>query len=87
MFVPPAPKLKGFISSIRGYKAFMDWEKGKGDPFSYYVCGAACSKIESDCLTGAHKVSHLTTFLLASKNNNKIMFTLIAQFDYVILVQ
>ncbi|TKC45133.1 hypothetical protein EI555_005578, partial [Monodon monoceros] len=35
--------------------AFMDWEKGKGDPFSYYVYGAACSKIESDCLTGAHK--------------------------------
>ena len=84
----PPPKLKGFISSIRGYKAFVDWEKGKGDPFSYYVYEAACSEIETDRLTGAHKVSRLTAFLLASKNNsNKIMFTLIAQFHYVILVQ
>ena len=62
----PPPKLKDFISSIRGYKAFMDWEKGEGDPFPYYVYGAACSEVEIDCLTGAHKVSHLTGFLLAS---------------------
>ncbi|XP_008831690.1 aldehyde oxidase 2 [Nannospalax galili] len=40
---------------FRGYKAFMDWEKGEGDPFPYYVYGAACSEIEIDCLTGAHK--------------------------------
>ncbi|XP_054978420.1 aldehyde oxidase 2 [Sorex araneus] len=39
----------------RGYKAFMDWEKGEGDPFPYYVYGAACSEVEIDCLTGAHK--------------------------------
>ncbi|KAK2496717.1 hypothetical protein MC885_008101 [Smutsia gigantea] len=35
--------------------AFMDWEKGEGDPFPYYVYGAACSEVEIDCLTGAHK--------------------------------
>ncbi|XP_048200158.1 aldehyde oxidase 2 [Perognathus longimembris pacificus] len=40
---------------FRGYKAFMDWEKGEGDPFPYYVYGAACSEVEVDCLTGAHK--------------------------------
>ncbi|KAJ8778831.1 hypothetical protein J1605_013065 [Eschrichtius robustus] len=51
-----AVQLKGFISSIRGYKAFVDWEKGRGDPFSYYVYGAACSEIETDRLTGAHKI-------------------------------
>ncbi|XP_037655851.1 aldehyde oxidase 2-like [Choloepus didactylus] len=40
---------------FRGYKAFMDWEKGEGDPFPYYVYEAACSEVEIDCLTGAHK--------------------------------
>ncbi|XP_057602270.1 aldehyde oxidase 2 isoform X2 [Hippopotamus amphibius kiboko] len=40
---------------FRGYKAFMDWEKGEGEPFPYYVYGAACSEVEIDCLTGAHK--------------------------------
>ncbi|XP_068924923.1 aldehyde oxidase 2-like [Petaurus breviceps papuanus] len=40
---------------FRGYKANMDWEKGEGDPFPYYVEGAACSEVEIDCLTGAHK--------------------------------
>ncbi|KAM8789643.1 aldehyde oxidase 2 isoform 3-T3 [Rhynchonycteris naso] len=40
---------------FRGYKAFMDWDKGEGDPFPYYVYGAACSEVEIDCLTGAHK--------------------------------
>ncbi|KAI4574829.1 hypothetical protein MJT46_004108 [Ovis ammon polii x Ovis aries] len=40
---------------FRGYKAFMDWEKGEGDPFPYYVYGAAYSEVEIDCLTGAHK--------------------------------
>lgn len=54
---PHHHKLMGFLSSIRGYKAFMDWEKGEGDPFPYYVYGAACSEVEIDCLTGAHKVS------------------------------
>uniref|UniRef100_A0A2I3TRT3 FAD-binding PCMH-type domain-containing protein n=1 Tax=Pan troglodytes TaxID=9598 RepID=A0A2I3TRT3_PANTR len=40
---------------FRDYKAFMDWEKGVGDPFPYYVYRAACSEVEIDCLTGAHK--------------------------------
>ncbi|XP_070462910.1 aldehyde oxidase 2-like isoform X5 [Equus przewalskii] len=40
---------------FRGYEAFMDWEKGEGDPFPYYVYGAASSEVEVDCLTGAHK--------------------------------
>ncbi|VCW91116.1 unnamed protein product [Gulo gulo] len=37
----------------------MDWDKGEGDPFPYYVYGAACSEVEIDCLTGAHKVSQI----------------------------
>lgn len=34
----------------------MDWEKGEGNAYPYYVYGAACSEVEVDCLTGAHKV-------------------------------
>ncbi|XP_052605466.1 aldehyde oxidase 3 isoform X1 [Peromyscus californicus insignis] len=40
---------------FRGYQADMDWEKGEGDIFPYFVFGAACSEVEIDCLTGAHK--------------------------------
>ncbi|NP_001295389.1 aldehyde oxidase 3 [Oryctolagus cuniculus] len=40
---------------FRGYEARMDWEKGEGDIFPYFVFGAACSEVEIDCLTGAHK--------------------------------
>lgn len=54
------------LYSLRGYKAFMDWEKQEGDPFPYYVYGAACSEVEIDCLTGAHKVSRANP-ALASK--------------------
>lgn len=34
----------------------MDWKKGEGDAFPYFVYGASCSEVEVDCLTGAHKV-------------------------------
>lgn len=44
------------LSLLRGYQTHMDWEKEKGEPFPYYVYGAACSEVEVDCLTGAHKV-------------------------------
>ncbi|XP_037704740.1 aldehyde oxidase-like [Choloepus didactylus] len=40
---------------FRGYEANMDWEKGEGHPFEYFVFGAACSEVEIDCLTGDHK--------------------------------
>ncbi|XP_020840560.1 aldehyde oxidase 1 [Phascolarctos cinereus] len=40
---------------FRGYESDMDWEKGEGQPFAYYVYGAACSEVEVDCLTGDHK--------------------------------
>uniref|UniRef100_A0A4X2L7J8 FAD-binding PCMH-type domain-containing protein n=1 Tax=Vombatus ursinus TaxID=29139 RepID=A0A4X2L7J8_VOMUR len=40
---------------FRGYKADMDWVKGEGDVYPYFVYGAACSEVEVDCLTGAHK--------------------------------
>nr|H9TB17.2 RecName: Full=Aldehyde oxidase 1; AltName: Full=Azaheterocycle hydroxylase 1 [Cavia porcellus] len=43
------------IGYFRGYDADMDWEKGKGHPFEYFVYGAACSEVEIDCLTGNHK--------------------------------
>ncbi|XP_072471821.1 aldehyde oxidase 3-like [Notamacropus eugenii] len=40
---------------FRGYKAGMDWVKGEGDVYPYFVYGTACSEVEVDCLTGAHK--------------------------------
>lgn len=43
-------------SLLRGYQTNMDWEKEEGDAYPYYVYGAACSEVEVDCLTGAHKV-------------------------------
>ncbi|XP_059249134.1 aldehyde oxidase [Mustela nigripes] len=40
---------------FRGYESDMNWETGEGHPFHYFVYGAACSEVEIDCLTGAHK--------------------------------
>nr|XP_008509605.1 PREDICTED: aldehyde oxidase 1-like [Equus przewalskii] len=40
---------------FRGYETHMNWETGEGHPFAYFVFGAACSEVEIDCLTGAHK--------------------------------
>ncbi|XP_043848598.1 aldehyde oxidase 1-like [Dromiciops gliroides] len=40
---------------FRGYESDMDWEKGEGHPFVYFVFGTACSEVEIDCLTGDHK--------------------------------
>ncbi|XP_009908898.2 aldehyde oxidase [Dryobates pubescens] len=40
---------------FRGYNESMDWEKGEGQPFTYFIYGAACSEVEIDCLTGDHK--------------------------------
>ena len=28
----------------------------EGEPYNYYTCGAACSLVEMDCLTGFHTV-------------------------------
>lgn len=39
----------------KGYDTEMDWEKGEGHIAPYYIYGAACTEIELDCLTGAHK--------------------------------
>lgn len=44
------------VSLCRGYQTHMDWETEEGEPFPYFVYGAACSEVEVDCLTGAHKV-------------------------------
>ncbi|XP_062435402.1 aldehyde oxidase-like isoform X3 [Rhea pennata] len=54
---------EAFIQSVslsatgyfRGYNESMDWEKGEGQPFTYFLYGAACSEVEIDCLTGDHK--------------------------------
>ncbi|XP_006153057.1 aldehyde oxidase [Tupaia chinensis] len=43
------------IGYFRGYESDMNWEKGEGHPFEYFVYGAACSEVEIDCLTGDHK--------------------------------
>nr|XP_036865036.1 aldehyde oxidase isoform X2 [Manis javanica]XP_036865038.1 aldehyde oxidase isoform X2 [Manis javanica]XP_036865039.1 aldehyde oxidase isoform X2 [Manis javanica] len=40
---------------FRGYESNMNWETGEGCPFKYFVYGAACTEVEIDCLTGAHK--------------------------------
>ncbi|EGW11977.1 Aldehyde oxidase, partial [Cricetulus griseus] len=43
------------VGYFRGYESDIDWEKGEGHPFEYFVYGAACSEVEIDCLTGDHK--------------------------------
>ncbi|KAM6307643.1 LOW QUALITY PROTEIN: aldehyde oxidase-like [Aegotheles albertisi] len=40
---------------FRGYIENMDWEKGEGQPFTYFLYGAACSEVEINCLTGDQK--------------------------------
>uniref|UniRef100_A0A8C5UD86 Aldehyde oxidase 1 n=1 Tax=Malurus cyaneus samueli TaxID=2593467 RepID=A0A8C5UD86_9PASS len=40
---------------VLGYNEHMDWEKGEGQPFTYFLFGAACSEVEINCLTGDHK--------------------------------
>uniref|UniRef100_A0A7M4ERC2 Aldehyde oxidase-like n=1 Tax=Crocodylus porosus TaxID=8502 RepID=A0A7M4ERC2_CROPO len=49
---------------FRGYDTNMNWDKGEGRPFEYFVYGAACSEVEIDCLTGDHKLFNIET-----KNN------------------
>ncbi|EGW11978.1 Aldehyde oxidase [Cricetulus griseus] len=44
------------VGYFRGYESDMNWEKGEGQPFAYFVYGAACSEVEIDCLTGDHKI-------------------------------
>mmetsp|Transcript_4054 Transcript_4054/g.9745 ORF Transcript_4054/g.9745 Transcript_4054/m.9745 type:complete len:431 (-) Transcript_4054:94-1386(-) len=34
----------------------FDFATGRGTPFSYFTCGAACSLVEADVLTGDHRV-------------------------------
>uniref|UniRef100_A0A8C3PVF3 FAD-binding PCMH-type domain-containing protein n=1 Tax=Chrysolophus pictus TaxID=9089 RepID=A0A8C3PVF3_CHRPC len=40
---------------FKGYVTDMNWESKKGHAFPYFLYGAACSEVEIDCLTGAHK--------------------------------
>ncbi|XP_031409921.1 aldehyde oxidase 2-like isoform X1 [Meleagris gallopavo] len=40
---------------FKGYETNMNWETKKGHAFPYFLYGAACSEVEIDCLTGAHK--------------------------------
>uniref|UniRef100_A0A670Y181 Aldehyde oxidase 1 n=1 Tax=Pseudonaja textilis TaxID=8673 RepID=A0A670Y181_PSETE len=44
-----------FFPFPRGYVVNMDWEKGEGHAFPYFIFGASCSEVEIDCLTGDHK--------------------------------
>ncbi|XP_032716013.1 aldehyde oxidase 4-like isoform X3 [Lontra canadensis] len=55
---------------FQGYQTHMDWEKEKGEPFAYYVYGAACSEVEVDCLTGAHKLLRTDIFVDAAFSIN-----------------
>ncbi|GAB0191706.1 aldehyde oxidase 2-like [Grus japonensis] len=38
-----------------GYVTNMNWDTKKGHAFPYFLFGVACSEVEIDCLTGAHK--------------------------------
>ncbi|XP_063147934.1 aldehyde oxidase isoform X3 [Candoia aspera] len=40
---------------FKGYPVNMDWEKGEGHAFAYFIFAASCSEVEIDCLTGDHK--------------------------------
>ncbi|XP_026523709.1 aldehyde oxidase isoform X3 [Notechis scutatus] len=40
---------------FKGYVVNMDWEKGEGHAFPYFIFAASCSEVEIDCLTGDHK--------------------------------
>lgn len=55
---------------FKGYQTNMDWEKEEGDPYPYYVYGAACSEVEVDCLTGAHKLLRTDIFMDAAFSIN-----------------
>ncbi|XP_059558676.1 aldehyde oxidase 4-like [Myotis daubentonii] len=55
---------------FRGYQTHMDWEKEEGEPYPYFVYGAACSEVEVDCLTGAHKLLRTDIFMDAAFSIN-----------------
>lgn len=60
----------------------MDWEKEEGDPYPYYVYGAACSEVEVDCLTGAHKVERcLQASAAQGQTNTDVLSAHSNQFD------
>uniref|UniRef100_A0A672VF71 FAD-binding PCMH-type domain-containing protein n=1 Tax=Strigops habroptila TaxID=2489341 RepID=A0A672VF71_STRHB len=43
------------LTSSRGYVTNTNWDTQKGHAFPHFLFGVACSKVEIDCLTGAHK--------------------------------
>ncbi|XP_014399974.1 PREDICTED: aldehyde oxidase 4-like, partial [Myotis brandtii] len=55
---------------FRDYQTYMDWEKEEGEPYPYFVYGAACSEVEVDCLTGAHKLLRTDIFMDAAFSIN-----------------
>ncbi|XP_055254545.1 aldehyde oxidase 4-like isoform X4 [Moschus berezovskii] len=55
---------------FKGYQTNMDWKKGEGDAFPYFVYGASCSEVEVDCLTGAHKLLRTDIFMDAAFSIN-----------------
>ncbi|XP_072468932.1 aldehyde oxidase 4-like isoform X1 [Notamacropus eugenii] len=55
---------------FKGYQTYMDWEKEEGNPYPYFVYGAACSEVEIDCLTGAHKLLRTDIFMDAAFSIN-----------------
>ncbi|XP_006153145.1 aldehyde oxidase 4 [Tupaia chinensis] len=55
---------------FKGYQTYMDWEKEEGNPYPYFVYGAACSEVEVDCLTGAHKLLRTDIFMDAAFSIN-----------------
>uniref|UniRef100_A0A8B9YZ10 aldehyde oxidase n=1 Tax=Bos mutus grunniens TaxID=30521 RepID=A0A8B9YZ10_BOSMU len=55
---------------FKGYQTNMDWKKGEGNAFPYFVYGASCSEVEVDCLTGAHKLLRTDIFMDAAFSIN-----------------
>lgn len=54
----------------KGYQTNMDWEKGEGEAYPYFVYGASCAEVEVDCLTGAHKLLRTDIFMDAAFSIN-----------------
>ncbi|XP_074173448.1 aldehyde oxidase 4-like [Rhinolophus sinicus] len=55
---------------FKGYQTNMDWEKEEGHAFPYFIYGVACSEVEVDCLTGAHKLLRTDIFMDAAFSIN-----------------
>lgn len=77
------------LSSVRTPDLGYDFDSNSGRAFNYFSYGVACSEVEVDCLTGAHKVDPLQRKHSAgTKLKPKIFFVIFFRVhsDHVIVV-